>query len=279
MLNRTDPNQETESGERSNIQFPHPLFSDKGVRQAFAHAIDRETIAALYGHNASPTTNYLVGPSIYNSPNTSGLYDFDLARAADLLDEAGWVDTDQDGIRDKEGVKMSVVFQTTLNPVRQQTQEIVKQTLESLGVEVELKVIDASVFFDPDPSNTNNAWHFHADMQEYFAGSAFDPGVYMRIRTCSEIPQQANDWTGLNIARWCNPEYDALYEQSTVELDPERRRQLFILMNDLLIEDVALIPLVNLFVSSGVGHTLEGVELTPWDSHMWNVKDWRREQE
>ena len=114
LLNRTDPNQETSDGERSSIQFPHPIFSDKKVRQAFAYAVDREAIAQLYGRTGQPTSNILVSPDIYQSPNTS--YEFNLKKATELLDEAGWKDSDGDGIRDKDGVKMSVLFQTSANP-------------------------------------------------------------------------------------------------------------------------------------------------------------------
>ncbi len=67
----------------------------------------------------------------------------------------------------------------------------------------------------------------------------------MKAWTCAEAAQMANNWALSNWSRYCNPEYDALYDQAANELDPEKRRQLFIQLNDLLIEDVALIPLVH----------------------------------
>lgn len=280
LLNRTDPNRETETGERSSLRFPHPFFSDKKVRQAFAHAIDRKAIAALYGDTAHLTTNILVSPSGYNSSNTANLYPFDLERARGLLDEASWIDTDGDGIRDKEGIKLSVVFQTSVNPVRQQTQEIIEQALETIGVEVELKVIDASIFFSANPSETNSGRHFYADMEEYYIGnSSPDPGDYMQLWMCDQILQQANNWAGGgNVARWCNPEYDALHTRSTIELDSAKRTQLFIQMNDMLVEDVAAIPLVNKAEINGVSNTLEGIEFNPWDTAMWDIKNWQRKK-
>lgn len=279
MLNRTDPNRETETGERSTLQFAHPFFSDKKVRQAFAHAIDREAIAALYGNSATLTTNLLVAPPTYNSPNTADLYQFDLARAADLLDQAGWVDSNGDGVRDKDGIEMQVVFQTTLNPIRQETQQMIKEALESIGVAVELKVFDASIFFNNEPDNPHNTRHFQADMQEFYTGNQSpDPGSYMQWWTCDQIPQEANNWAGNNWARWCDETYEALYQQAATELEPEKRRELFIQMNDLLIEEVVHIPLVNRTPPSGVSNTLQGVELTPWDSDLWNIKEWRRKK-
>ena len=126
VVNQSDPNRATETGERSSLRFPHPFFSDKRVRQAFAHAIDRQAIAALYGQRGRPVTNILIAPPQYNSPNTANLYPFDLSRAAALLDAAGWRDANGDGIREKEGRKLRVVFQTTINPIRQNIQAIVK---------------------------------------------------------------------------------------------------------------------------------------------------------
>lgn len=270
LLNRTDPNKPTEDGERSSLQFPHPFFSDKKVRQAFAYAIDRDAIARLYGPAGRPTSNILVAPEAYASPNTT--YEFNLEKAAALLDEAGWVDTDGDGIRDKDGIRMKVVFQTTANnPVRQQTQKIVQEGLESIGVDVELWAVDVSTF-------ATDLYKFYADMEEYYDGNATpNPGPYMQYWTCEQIPQKANDWSGESVERWCNSYYDALQEKSTTEVDPEKSQQLFIQMNDMLIEDVVSIPLVHRAQVFGASNALVAMDPTPWDSILWNIKDWRRD--
>lgn len=277
-LNKSDPHRSTENGERSSIRFDHPFFADKQVRQAFAHAIDRKRIAALYGRTGRPTTNIIVSPPKYRSPHTADLYRFDLDRAARLLDAAGWRDTDGDGIRDKDGIKMRVLFQTSMNAVRQQTQNIVKQTLNAIGVEVELKYIDSSVFFyNLDPSSVNSVWHFYADMQEYYTGNRSpDPQNFLKGMTCAKIPQKANNWQGLNISRWCNPQYDAMYQQLKCELDLQKRKALIIAMNDLAVADVAAIPLVNRAMVNAVGNDLTGIELTPWDSVTWKIVEWER---
>jgi peptide/nickel transport system substrate-binding protein len=275
LLNRTDPNQATADGERSSTQFPHPFFSDLKVRQAFSLAIDRDKIAALYGKTGQTTANVLVSPDSFASPNTK--YVFDPKRAEQLLDEAGWKRPAPGAVREKDGQKLSVLFQTSANPVRQQTQALVKQNLEAIGVEVRLIFYDSSVFLDSDPNNPNNRHHFYADMEMYATGNRSpDPGAYMKNWLCSEIAQKANDWKGLNKERWCNPQYDELYKQSTTETDPEKRKRLFVQMNDLLVDDVVVIPLVRQADISGVSNTLTNVELTPWDADLWNIKDWRR---
>ena len=276
ILNQTDPNQATETGERSSLKFPHPFFSDPQVRKAFALAVDRDTIAQqLYGLTGKATSNLLVSPPEYNSPNTQ--YEFNLEKAAQLLDDAGWQDTNNNGTRDKNGAEMQVVFQTSVNPLRQKTQEIVKQNLQSIGIGVELKSIDASIFFSSDPTNEDTVEHFYADMQMFTTGNTNpDPVSYLQTFICSEIPQEANNWSGENYGRYCNPKYDQLWAQSLQILDPEKRRDIIIQMNDILVNEVVQIPLVHRADVAAISNDLSGFELTPWDRDTWNIKDWKR---
>ncbi|MDY7024558.1 MAG: peptide ABC transporter substrate-binding protein, partial [Cyanobacteriota bacterium] len=191
LINQTDPNKATADGERSSLNNPHPFLTEESVRQAFSLAIDRETIASqLYGVLGQPTANFVVAPQQFFSDNTS--YEFNLKQAEILLDEAGWKDSNNDGIRDKNGVEMQIVFQTSVNPLRQKTQEVIKQSLESIGIDVELKSIDPSVYFSGDPGNSETVERFSADLQMYTTGNTSpDPTAYLKTFTCDEIPQKA----------------------------------------------------------------------------------------
>jgi peptide/nickel transport system substrate-binding protein len=276
VLNFTDPNQATADGEVSSVEFDHPYLSDPQVREALALAVDRDTIAEqLYGPTGQATANFLVAPEPFRSPNTE--FTYDLEQAAALLDAAGWTDTNGNGTRDKDGQEMEMVFQTSVNPVRQKTQEIVKQSLEEIGIGVELKSTDASVYFSGDPASRETLERFQADIQMFTTGNTNpDPGSYMKTYTCDEISQKENNWSKTNYSRYCNSEYDALWQQSTRELDPEVREELFIQMNDMLIEEAAVIPLVHRADAVGVGNRLTGISLTPWDLGTWNIAEWRR---
>ncbi|MEB3280381.1 MAG: peptide ABC transporter substrate-binding protein [Lyngbya sp.] len=276
LINFTDPNKATAEGERSSVKFPHPFFTDKKVRQAFNLAVDRDTISnQLYGPTGRPTPQLLVAPQIYKSDKIRS--EFNLEKAAILLDEAGWKDSNNNGIRDKNGVEMQVVFQTSVNPVRQKTQEIVKQALESIGVGVELKSIDPSVFFSGDPANTDTLNHFYADLQMFNTGNdSPDPQAHMKWWTCEEIAQKSNNWQKPNYARYCNPEYDKLWQQATTELDPQKRAELFRKMDELLHSDVAVIPIVDRANTQGVSNRLTGVQPSPWDANTWDIKNWQR---
>jgi peptide/nickel transport system substrate-binding protein len=277
VLNHSDPNRETADGERSFAGNPHPFLSDVRVREAIGLAIDRRRIVEeIYGATAQLTSNLLVSPANYNSSNTSAIYDPE--QAAALLDAAGWQDSNGDGLRDKDGRKMSMTLLSTNNSARQASLRIMQENLESLGMEIKLELLDPSIITRRDPANQSSGWHFYADMQVLFYGNQIpDPGGYMQEWTCGRIPQKANDWlAGFNLERFCNPQYDALYAQSRSEIDPLEREKLFVAMNDLLIDEAVSIPLFINASVSGASTSLVGVSLTPWDADVWNIKDWRR---
>lgn len=275
MFNFTDPRRQTPDGERSSTRFPHPFLTDRRVRQAIAHAVDRERIARNYGRGGRLADNLVVLPQIYRSQARPLPYD--LAAARRLLDAAGWGDRDGDGVREKGRVPLRVVFQTSVNPVRQQTQAIVKRSLESIGVRVDLKNIDSGIFLGPPAGTTNTRRQFYADLEMFaFSNKSPDPGAYLEGWTCREAAQKANNWARANWARYCNPAYDRLYARSATELDAQTRVGLLRDLDRMLIEDVALIPLVNQSLVSGVNRALGGVAPTPWDVEPWNIADWRR---
>lgn len=275
LINFSDPNQDVD-GQRSHADTSHPFLTDKRVRQAISLAIDRDTIVKqLYGPAGQVATNFIVAPQKYVSPNTR--YEFNLDKAKALLDEAGWVDSNGNGIRDQNGVEMNLLFQTSVNPVRQKTQEVVKQNLAALGMQVELKSVDPSIYFG-DPANPDSANTFYADLQMFaFDSETPEPDSYMNLYACEAIAQKENQWSKENISRYCNSEYDQLLTQLRSELDPDKRQQFFIQMNDLLIEDVAVIPLVHRSDALAISNSLSNVEFSPWSASTWRVNGWGRQ--
>ena len=274
MLNPTDPNKETDKGERSSVENPHPFLSDLKVRQAVNFAIDRNAIASqIYGNAGQLTNQLLPYPQEYASPGL--LHRHDPEQSKKLLDEAGWKDTNGNGIRDKDGVEMKVVFQTPINPVRQQAQNMVKADLLEVGIEVDISRVIVDDFFSADPNQTRSLNHFYADMQKYNAGSDTpDPAIYMSWWLCDEIASRENRWQKPNNGRYCNEAYDQVWEAATKELDPQKRSQLFQQMNKILIEDVAVIPLVRRAVTNGISNRIVGVDPTPWDASTWDIGTW-----
>lgn len=256
---------------------PHPALSDPAVRRALSIAIDREIIdEAGYGPNGQPTCNILPAPDIYISTAVDWCLKQDIEGANKLLDDAGWV-MGSDGIREKDGVKLSFLYQTSTNSVRQGTQALVKDMWSQIGVSVELRNISASVFFGGDPASPDTFQKFMADIQMYtnnFDGT--DPEKYMAGWMCDKIPSPANGWQGENIVRYCNPEYDALVKELGQTGELEKRAEIAKKLNDMLSNDVAQIPLIHRGQPSAVNNTLLGVKMNAWDSELWNIADWSR---
>ena len=262
---------------RSSLAAEHPFLNDQRVRQAIAYAIDRDSITEeLYGFTGRPTAQLLVAPRPYANPGTVP-YEYNLEKAEALLDEAGWQDTDGDGIRDRDGVDMTVVFQTSVNPVRQKTQTRIEENLQSLGIDVDIKRVRVDDFFSGDPEQTNSINHFYADLQAYTTGNDHpDPTIYLSWWTCGQIATQANQWQKPNNARYCNTDYDELWDTAQQELNLERRAALFQEMDALLAAEVAVIPIVHRATTNGVSKELVGLAPTPWDTSTWDIAQWQR---
>ena len=229
-----------------------------------------------YGAAGQATCNILPAPKNYASTNVDWCLTQDIEGAKKLLDDAGWV-PGGDGIREKDGVRLSVLYQTSTNSVRQATQALVKDWWQEIGVETELRNIDASVFFGGDPASPDTFQKFYADVEMYtnnFDGT--DPERYMSSWLCKDIPSPKNGWLGNNIPRYCNDAYDALVAEMATTADIEKRGEIAIKMNDMLVNDGALVPLIHRGEVSAHSNTLAGVRMNSWDSQLWNASDWSR---
>jgi peptide/nickel transport system substrate-binding protein len=276
QLNFSDPHTEVD-GQRAEVNTPHPFFTDKRVRQAFSLAINKQQIAdELFLEGESPASNFLVGIPAYDSPNTTWTYDPKRAHA--LLDDAGW--GWGEGHRIKDGVELKVTYAAPVNQVRQKTQAIIKQNWEEIGVRVEILQVDPGVFFDQSPGNDQNMSHFYYDVEMWSSGSDIPfPLAYMEgwYGGAGNIPQKDNSWTGLNQQRYVNPKYDTLWQEAGRETDPARLVELFIAMNDLVVEDVAGIPLIQRAAQVyGIANRLNGQNIVPnaFEQLYWNIANW-----
>jgi peptide/nickel transport system substrate-binding protein len=276
-VNRTDPFTPSADGEYSSVDVPHPLFgkdSDKRIRQAFAYAINRDALAKLYGVLGKPAYATLIDPPQFRSSSTP--YKYDRATANALLDEVGYVDTNGDGFREKDGENIKIVFVTFVDRIALQEQKLIQKDLEAIGIDVEARQVDPSIMFSYDTTNQDSEFRFNADLMMFNQRSLSpDPSAFLQNWTCIQIPQKSNNWTaGNNDQRWCNPEYDDLLKQANIELNNGMRRDMFLRLNDMLTEDVAMIPLVWPAIAYGVNADLGGLAPTPWDTLTWNVQDW-----
>ncbi|MBC6955243.1 MAG: peptide ABC transporter substrate-binding protein [Chloroflexi bacterium] len=256
----------------------HPFLQVPEIWKAMSMAIDRDLIASqLYGAAGKATCNLLPAPAAYASPNNEACLVQDIAGANALLDGAGIVDSDGDGVREYNGIPLRVLYQTSTNAVRQATQALIKDWWAQIGIEAELRNIDAAVFFGNDLASPDTYGKFYADVEMFTNNyDGTDPEAYMAQWTCAEIAGPDNDYLGNNISRWCNPDYDALVAQMAQTGSLQERAALAIAMNDMIVQDGAMIGLVHRGDVSAISNSLEGVLMNSWDSELWNVADWTR---
>ena len=276
-INWTDASPDLPEGERSTAKHPHPILSDINVRKALSMAIDRNLLVEIgYGQAGRPTCNLVPAPELYASDNTDCLTQ-DIEGAKKLLDEAGWV-PGGDGVRAKDGKRLSLVYQTSTNAVRQDFQALIKQWWTEIGVETELKNVDASVFFGGDPGSPDTFQKFYADVEMYannFDGT--DPESYLAQHTCDKAPKPESQWQGENINRYCDAEYDKLVAELGATGELSKRGEIAKKLNDMLTKDsYTILPLVDRGRVSAHANSLGGVILNTWDSELWNAADWYR---
>jgi peptide/nickel transport system substrate-binding protein len=271
LMNRSDPDTE-QDGQKSNKDVPHPHFKVLEVRQALNVAVDRDSIAnQLYGRGGKATP--YVENNVTSIQPKDIKYTYDLDQAASLLDKAG---AKMNGkVRNLNGRDLHWVYQTSVNEVRQKNQEIVKQSLSKIGVEIEIKSIDASVYFSGDPSNDNTTNKFYADLEMYTnSPSSPFPILWFQRYLSTQIAQKSNQWSADNYARINSPEFDKLYNEVAQEMDPKKSTDLFTQIMQLVWDQVFELGLISRQNVSAVSNKLKGQVTGPWTYDTWDIQDW-----
>ena len=280
-INQTNPSDALgeQRSEYSNGENPHPFFTFPPIAQAMSMAIDREMIAEkLYGFAGYPECNIIAAPPEYASTTNNACLVQDIAGANTLLDSHGIIDNDGDGIREYGDTPLRITFQTSANTVRESTHNMLQDWWRQIGISTDLIQHDASVFFGGDPvlQKEKTFIRFFADAQMLTSISKVYPEYLLSGGLCSSIPESKNRWTGRNISRACNQDYDALFaELGKTPMGP-KRQQLVKQLNDLVIQQGYEIPLINRGFTSAVANSLQGFEANPWDSQLWNIAQWSR---
>ena len=274
QLNPTDPYTEVD-GERGSVKSKHFAFTEAAVREAMSLLADRKGIQDfIYGRTGVATSNFMNNPPRFRSPNTK--WEFNIDKANQILDGAGWK-RGADGVREKGGKKMKFVFQTSVNSIRQKEQAVIKQACQKAGIDLELKSVTGAVFFSSDVANPDTYGKFWCDMQMYTTTMTQpDAERFMDQYTSWEVSSKANKWLGRNICRYRSEEYDKAYHAGELELDPVKRAAIFIRLNDMVIKDNAVIPLITRPRARGANLKLVST-LSGWDLDFSTLQNWYRE--
>ncbi len=208
------------------LKKPHPALLDLKVRQAIGHAIDKKTLVArvLNGHG-TPTETLSVSPDTSWSPEIPAdeVFDFDLDKAKQILEDAGYKDTNGDGIREMPGGGKAlnfVYYVRSDGETAPKIAEFVTGWLREIGIETTNKVAD-------DSQLTTIIGKGDYDMFSWGWTPFVDPDPMLSYFTCDQVASDPKDPTNYyNDANYCDPEYDKLYQQQKVELDRAKREEI-----------------------------------------------------
>ena len=233
MVNRADPNTEVE-GARSEPSTQHPIWQHREAREALSLSIQRDLIAdQLYGPGNEGTGDVLNVPPAFKQGFS---WEFDLDAAAEKLAEIDFPAAFDN---------VTITYSTSVNSVRQKNQEIVKQDLEQLGFQVELTSVDSGVFFSSDAGNPDTYAHFYWDLSMYTNGPGSPyPIAWAERYRGDDIAQQSNSWSGTNITRYNNPDYDVLHDRAKTVIDEDEQIEIWREMMTLIYDDIVEVPIV-----------------------------------
>src|SRR6478609_138312 len=226
------------------------MFQDAKVREALYYAMDKKNIidAVYYGVH-SPSETYLAESSWALDPDLP-VQEYNPDKAKALLDEAGWV-AGSDGIREKNGVKLSFTNSTTAgNAVREQAQQYLQQTWKDVGVDMQIDNMPAAVIWGDYYMKSQ----YQTVMVGEISGVGGDPDATARFAS-SQIPAKTN--AGKNTMQYANPTMDDLLAQGARETDQAARKTLYFQVQEILRTDLPVLPIFHYNWIEGTKGTLQ----------------------
>ncbi len=247
----------------------HPAIKDLNVRLAMAYAFDREKLAQdlLLGRTVPAATMWDNTPWVDPSIKP---YAYDPEKAKQLLDEAGWVDSNGDGTRDKDGVELVLGFGTTTREIRQDTQAVVQEQFREVGIGLDLQTFDSDIFFAGYGEN-GPAAKGDLDFYQYSTVTAF-PDADSSDFLCREIPSDENP-AGVNWSALCDEELSSLFDLQTTQVDVAQRTETLYKITKLIFDKVYWLGVWQDPDLFGVNERLQNVKLsgaTPF----YNIMEW-----
>lgn len=246
----------------------------KKVRKAFAHCIDRQRMVdeALYGKSSVIHTFIPADHPMYPDEGSLTTYEYDVEGGKALLAEAGWTDTDGDGIVDRNGVKFEVTINTTTgNKMREIITQVTQENMSECGVDVIIELQPSREYFGDGPDGPLFGRHF--DLGEFAWLTGVEPPTDLYY--CDQWPTEENGWSGQNDPGYCNPEYDAAGKNADSTLSRDDQKPLFAEAQSILTEDLPILPLFQRISVSATRPGITNYSPNPTiNSAMWNIYEW-----
>lgn len=254
-----------------NMDGKNPFFGDKRVRKAMTYVCNRKAMVEKLRRGLGAIIS---GPLYYDSEEYDKSVEtlpFDLEKASKLLDESGWKDTNNDGIRDKNGIPFNFEITTFVGAEEWiRILELYQQDLKKIGISMTFRTLEWSVFQEKTGSHQFTA---------FLIGWSFgdDPDLYLMFHSSQSVLKNGKP-IGMNHVSYKNPEVDRLIEEERVEFDQKKRIELFHNIHKIIAEDQ---PLTFLYIPSymvAVKNRFQNVRVSQrgYGLFTWypSMKDW-----
>lgn len=256
--------------EHIDLMLDNPILKDRRVRQALLYAADRKTISERLFGGTQPVADTNINPLDWIYTDDIAKYPYDPAKAAALLDEAGWSKKVK-GIRvNDKGEPLRFDLMTTAgNRTRELVQQVLQSQWKAAGIDIRINNEPARVFFGVTVTQRK------FDAMAMFAWISSPESVPRTTLHSDSIPSPENNWGGQNYTGYANPEMDTLLEEIELELDRDKRGALWHRFQELYARDLPVLPLyfrANPFI---MPKWLTGIRPTghQFPTTLW-VEDW-----
>jgi len=261
-----------------NKDTARPFMLDVNVRKAIALASDRFTIVKdLLVDTINPVNVTFWDTTPPYQTDTLQPYPYDPEQAKSLLDAAGWIDSDGDGIRDKmvDGKKVDLIvrYATNQRELRKNVQAVVEQQWKQVGIGAELANYSSDIFWNGYNDGGPQALGIY-DIAEFSSSANAFPDPDTEGFTCRQIVNADNP-DGSNTQGYCNPTLDDLFKQQAITVDPAARKDLFTQIEQVMYDDYIYIGMWQDPDLWSINSRLQNVKFSGvypfWNAYEWAV--------
>ncbi len=260
--------------EQITVNVDNPILADRRVRQALLYGLDRASMIRQIFQGKQTVADSDVSAMDWCADPNIKTYPFDPQKAAELLEQAGWMAGPDGARRNAGGDRLALELMTTAgNRTREAIELVAQQAWKRLGVEVTLRNQPPRTFFGETVLK-----HAFPSLA-LFAWSSFPESLPRTTLASNMAPVQANNFAGQNTGGYKNPEMDRLLDAIEGELDKEKRRVLWHQLQALYAEDLPALPLTFHAVPFVLPQWLKGVEPTghQYPTTLW-AENWHAEK-
>jgi peptide/nickel transport system substrate-binding protein len=262
--------------EHLTFNLDNPILADPNVRQAIAHAIDRDALnSSVMLGKAEVGTGQVPSWSWAHNADLPQ-YEYNRDQANQQLERAGWTRSTPGGIRSKNGQRLSFKYWSTPASFRPALMAAIKDQLAQVGVEVNIEMVPSSTLFDTSGASPQALVSRQFDIVEFAWVSSYDPGSDALFNMhSSSVPARANGYQGGNYGDYKNPRNDQLLNQLQNSLDPAFRRIALFEAQSIWQSDLPVLPLLLRPIVTASSAGLQNFRPTPSPAgETWNAEQW-----